>query len=212
MNLIEKIRKEAQDYFIGANGCHAWDHTERVISNCLHIGKKENADLEILEIATILHDIKKPEEMQLKGAICHAVEAAKESRKILEKFSFPEEKIDKICHCIESHRNKNEIVPNSLEAKILFDADKLDSLGAIGVGRLFMFASVIGARLHNKDVDLENTTEYSSEDTAYREFLAANIKLKDKMLTNEGKRMAQERHDFMISFFDRINKEVDGEL
>jgi uncharacterized protein len=212
MNSLNQIREIAKKYFLSANSCHAWDHTERVINNCLHIGKIENADLEILEIAAILHDIKKPEEMRKKGKICHAKEGAEEAKKILEEINFPKEKIKKICECIKSHRNKINISPKSLEAKILFDADKLDAIGAIGVARLFMFANSYGAKLHEKNLDFEKIESYSKDDTAYREFIMKTQYTKGKMLTKEGKRMAEERQAFMFEFFERLNKEVDGLL
>ena len=212
MDQISEIKNDAQKYFTSANGCHAWDHTERVIATALHIGKIEGANLKILEISAILHDIKKIEEMEKKGTICHATEGAKEAMKILAKYDLKKEELDGIYHCIESHRKRNSIDPTTLEAKILFDADKLDGIGALGIGRMFMFASEVGAKLHDKNVDVDNTKPYSEDDTAYREFLAKMQFVKDKMLTQEGKKMAQERHDFMVKFFDRINKEVDGEL
>ena len=103
-------------------------------------------------------------------------------------------------------------IPNSKEAKILFDADKLDSIGAIGIGRAFLFAGEIGAKLHNKDVDIDKTKPYTKEDTAYREYMIKLRKVKERMLTDEGKHIAKERHKFMVEFFDRLNKEVDGNL
>ena len=212
MDQINDIKKDALKYFTGANGCHMWDHTERVIQTCLHIGKKENANLFVLEISAILHDIKRPEEMANKGIICHATEGAKEAMKILNKYDIKKEDLEAIYHCIESHRKRNSIEPSTLEAKILFDSDKLDGIGALGIGRMFMFASEVGAKLHDKDVDVEKTKEYSEDDTAYREFLSKMQFVKDKMLTSEGKRMAMQRHEFMVSFFERINKEVVGEL
>ncbi len=212
MDQIDDIRKEALKYFAGANGCHMWDHTERVIQNCLHIGKKEDANLFVLEISAILHDIKKPEEMNNKGSICHAMEGAKEAMKLLDKYNLKKEDLESICHCIESHRKRNSIEPSTLEAKILFDSDKLDGIGALGIGRMFMFASEVGAKLHDRDVDVSKTKEYSEDDTAYGEFLSKMQFVKDKMLTSEGKRMAIQRHKFMVAFFERINKEVVGEL
>ncbi len=208
--VIENIKNEAKSYFNDANGCHAWDHTERVLALCMHIGKKEHANLEVLELSAILHDICKPEEMKLKGTICHATKGAQIASQILAKYNLPKETIDAVTHCIETHRNKTDKKPFSLEAKILFDSDKIDGLGAHGVGRLFMFASVIGARLHDKNVDLKNTTPYSKDDTAYREFLVSNSKLHEKMLTKEGKKIAQERSKFMKDFFERMNKEAEG--
>jgi len=134
------------------------------------------------------------------------------AKEILEKYGFNEERIRKICHCIETHRSKMDRIPESLESKILYDADKLDSIGAIGVGRAFSFAGHIGAKVHNKEVDVSKVEEYTLDDTAWREW---EIKLKhviDKMHTEDGKKIAKERHKFMEEFFNRLNKEVEGEL
>jgi len=212
-DLIESIKKEAKAFFKDSNGSHGWDHTERVLYLAKHIGKIENANIEVLEISAILHDICKPEEMKLKGKICHATKAAIISREILTKHSLPKEKIEAIVHCIETHRNRTDKKPQTLEAKILFDSDKLDALGAVGLGRLFMAASEGNAKLHNdKNIDIEKTKDYSEEDTAYREFYLIQRKLPEKMYTAEAKKIARERIKFMEEFFTRMNKEIDGEL
>jgi uncharacterized protein len=117
-----------------------------------------------------------------------------------------------VIHCIQTHRFRKRVVPISKEAKILFDADKLDSIGAVGIGRAFLFAGEVGARLHNKDINLRKTKPYTKEDTAYREYLIKLRKIKDRIFTKEGKRIARERHRFMVEFFERLNRETDGRL
>jgi uncharacterized protein len=212
MDLIEQIKEEAKRFFLYSKGSHDWSHVERVYNLCIRIGKKENADMEVLKLAALLHDIGRKDEDECHGKICHAERSAILAKEILEKHDLNKEKIDKILHCIETHRFRGNKVPASKEAKILFDADKLDSIGAVGIGRDFLFAGEIGARLHNKDVDIEKTQPYTKEDTAYREFIFKLIKIKDRMITEEGKRIAEERHRFMVEFFERMNKEVDGTL
>ncbi len=210
MTLIDDIREEAKSYFLNAKGSHDWDHVERVYKLCLRIGKKENADLEVLKFAALLHDLARTEEQESKGMICHAERSAEIARKILEKHNVDKEKIDKIIHCIEAHRFRGNKTPKFKEAKILFDADNLDSIGAVGIGRAFLYAGEIDAKLHNKDIDVEKTEPYTKEDTAYREFMVKLKKVKDRMLTKEGKRIAEERHKFMVDFFNRLNEEVEG--
>ncbi len=213
MDLFEQIKEEVRYFFEESKGSHDWEHVERVYNLALHIGQKENADLEILKLAVILHDIGRAEQDNSKGKICHAEIGAALARQLLEKYGLEKEKIDKIVHCIETHRFRNSKEPKSKEAKILFDADKLDSIGAVGVGRAFLFAGEHGNKLHNsKGIDVEKTDAYTREDTAYREFIVKLRKIKDKMLTQEGKRIAEERHKFMEEFFERLNKEVEGEL
>ncbi len=210
--IIEKIKKHAKEIFSNSRGSHDWEHTLRVYELSLHIGKKENADLPILKISALLHDIGRENQDKSNGKICHAEKGAELARDLLSTFEIDKEKIDKIVHCIKTHRFRGNNIPNSKEAKILFDADKLDAIGAVGIGRAFLFSGEIGARLHNPDVDIGKTEQYTKEDTAYREFLVNLKKIKDRMLTNEGKKIAEKRHDFMIKFFDRLNKEVKGDL
>lgn len=209
---IEQIRDEAKEYFKESKGSHGWDHTLRVYKLCLHIGEIEGADMEILETAALLHDIGRAREDESKGKICHAKTGAKMASDLLLSLGIDKEKTAKVIHCIETHRYRNDKMPESLEAKILFDADKLDSIGAVGIGRAFLFAGEVGAKLHNNGVDIEQTKAYTEEDTAYREYMVKLRKIKGRMMTGEGKRMAASRHEYMAGFFDRMDKEINGVL
>lgn len=208
--MIKDIEKEVRNYFAGSRGSHDWEHTERVMKLAIHIGKKEKADLMVLKIAAILHDIGRQAQDQANGKICHAEEGARLAEKILVSYPLSDQAKSNILHCIVSHRFRNEHKPETLEAKILYDADKLDSIGAVGIGRAFLFAGEIGAKLHDKNIIPEDTQAYTVEDTAYREFLVKLSKIKNRMLTAEGKKMAVKRHQFMVAFFDQLNREVDG--
>jgi uncharacterized protein len=115
-------------------------------------------------------------------------------------------------HCIAAHRFRDNKQPETPEARVLFDADKLDSIGAVGIGRAFLFAGEVGAKLHDKAVDPEKSLPYSEEDTAYREYLVKLRYVKDRMLTASGLELAKERHQFMTDFFERLNREVDGDI
>lgn len=212
MNLIHCLREEVKKVFADAGGSHDWEHTERVVTLCLHIGKKERADLKVLHLAALLHDIGRKHQDRANGTICHAERGAAMARALLAGYGVDEALIEKVVHCIETHRFRGDHVPQSKEAQVLFDADKLDAMGATGIGRAFLFAGEVGARLHDKDIVVEKTTAYSREDTAYREYLVKLVKLKDRMLTEEGRRMAKTRHQFMVEFFDRLNREMEGEL
>jgi len=208
--LTGKLREIAARHRDGVGGCHGPDHIDRVHRTALYIGSLMGAELEILSTAALLHDIGRRYEMEQQGGICHAEKGAELARDILQELGFPAEKIEAIAHCIQTHRYRGENVPKSLEAKILFDADKLDSIGAIGIGRAFLFAGQVGAKLHNGDVDILASRSYSTEDTAYREFKFKMSKVKDRLLTPEGRRLAEERHGFMEIYFDRLDREIEG--
>lgn len=210
-NVLEGIRRAALDRMGESPGSHGWDHVERVWNLCRRIGLEEGADLELLEAAAYLHDVGRAEESASGGTVCHAALGAEISREILEKEGLPEDWIRAVVHCVEAHRFRGSGPrPESLEAKVLFDADKLDSIGAVGIGRAFLFAGEVGARLHNSEVDLANAKPYSREDTAYREFRVKLINVRDRMLTASGWRIAEGRHRFMVAFFDRLEEEVAG--
>jgi uncharacterized protein len=206
----ETLRQLVRKEMTTTLNSHGWDHVQRVYDGCLKIGRKEKGDLRVLALAALLHDIGRREEQASKGKICHAQVGAAKAEKILSRFSVPDKIKQEVLHCIRSHRFRGKRVPESLEARILFDADKLDSIGALGIGRAFLFAGEVGARLHNSHRDLSQTVSYSREDTAYREFQVKLIKVKDRMLTPSGKVIAAGRHRFMVRFFQRLEEEVKG--
>jgi uncharacterized protein len=206
-----EIRAIAQELLASDSSSHGWDHTERVWNLCRHIGGAEGADLEILRLAAYLHDIGRPEEKASGGEVCHAMVGAERARRVLEEQGCGQDTVEGVAHCIASHRfRRNGEQPRTLEARVLFDADKLDAIGAVGIGRAFLFAGEVGARLHNPEADILNTQAYSTEDTAFREFSVKLRKVKGRMLTTTGKRLAEDRHLFMVGFFDRLTEEVQG--
>jgi uncharacterized protein len=174
------------------------------------MGRKMNARLNILAPAALLHDIGRNQESRSRGEVCHAERGAEMAIPLLRKLDYSEADITAICHCIRAHRFRCATRPESLEAKILFDADKLDSIGAIGIGRAFLFAGQIGARLHNADLDPADTDSYSTEDTAYREFQVKMSRVRGQMLTPIGQQLARRRHEFMEIFFAELNREIYG--
>ncbi len=210
--LFESVYTHARKELDASRGSHDWEHTGRVYALSIRIAEREGADTRIVGLAALLHDIARKQEDVTGGGICHAAEGARMAVKILEGLGLDGETVRKIAHCIESHRFRGDTEPVTLEAKVLFDADKLDSIGAVGIGRAFLFAGEVGARLHNKGVDIEKTEPYTVEDTAYREYYVKLRHVKDRMLTSEGKRLAGERHDYMVAFFERLDAETDGAL
>lgn len=208
--LTARLREVAASFAEEAGGCHGPDHAERVHATALALGRVMGGDLAILSAAALLHDIGRAEESRSRGRLCHAALGAELAAPILAGLGFSPEAVAAIRHCIATHRYRDDQRPESLEAQILFDADKLDSLGAIGIGRAFLFAGQVGARLHNDDQALADSLAYSLEDTAYREFRLKLCRLPERMLTPLGRKLAEERQQFMQDFFSRLEAEISG--
>jgi len=206
------VQDRARRLFLEASGSHDWDHTRRVAALCEHIGRVEQADLKVLRMAAYLHDIGRCHQDRSNGVRCHASEGARMAAVILEEMPLSGREKKNIVHCVRSHRFRENHAPETLEAKALFDADKLDAIGAVGVARAYLFAGEVGARLHNSDIDVTAAPAYSENDTGYREYLVKLRHIHTRMLTNEGRRLAAERHTFMESFFERFISEIEGRL
>ncbi len=207
---MQQIRETAESFFENARGSHGWDHTLRVYHLCERMGPEENADMEVLCIAALLHDIGRGEQDESRGRLCHAQVGADLARPIAAGLNLEADRKENILHCIRAHRFRGDSVPRTREAEVLFDADKLDAIGAVGVARAYLFAGEIGARLHNPEIDVAVSAAYSRDDTGYREFKVKLSRIKDRMLTETGRRMARERHTFMEAFFERFLAECTG--
>lgn len=212
--IINAVRDRAREFFIEASGCHDWGHVERVYNLALRIAKEEKADVAVIKLAAYLHDIGRKEEMQSRGKVDHAEKGAELAGKILAGYNLDEDIKKNILHCILSHRYRNNNRPVTIEAKILFDADKLDSIGAVGIGRDFFFAGNINSVLYsgNEKKLSGNAREYSytKEDSALLEYYFKLIKVKSKILTKTGKEIAKERHEYMVTFFKKFESEIKG--
>ncbi|MBN1532707.1 MAG: HD domain-containing protein [Spirochaetes bacterium] len=190
---------------------HGWDHVVRVVKTAERIAASEvAADPFIVAVAAVMHDIARGEEDRSNGTVCHAEAGSEMARRFLLQRGLDPARADHIADCILTHRFRNHHAPATIEAKILFDADKLDSIGAIGVGRAFLFSGEIGARLHNDNSMVHGTDAYSEEDTAYREYMVKLRLVKETLLTVEGRRIAAGRHAFMEEFFSRLRGEIEG--
>ena len=209
-DLLERLRLIAHSFCVAEGGSHGPDHSERVLRTALSIGERMGARLDILAPAALLHDIGRREESASRGRVCHARLGAELAPPLLRDLGYTEEVIEAICHCIRSHRFRGAARPATLEAEILYDADKLDSIGAVGIGRAFLFAGQIGARLHNPELELTAAAPYSLEDTAYREFRVKMSRVRTHMQTTVGREMAEQRHAFMQTFFDQLTRETRG--
>ena len=203
---IEIIVKEVLNL---SPGCHDWEHTQRVMHNAeLLMSNEKNVDKDIVRIGVLLHDIARAEEIAIKGKQCHAVRGAELANEILINKGVEEIFRGKIVNCVRRHRFRSSDKPVSTEEKIVYDADKLDSVGAVGLGRAFLFAGRTGAKVHNTEKEALNSQSYSENDTAYREYLVKLRYIPEKMLTETGRKIAEERVKYMTEFFKKLNEEV----
>jgi uncharacterized protein len=206
----DAARRFAEAHLDRARGSHAWDHTQRVSRLCERIGPIEGADMVVLRSAAWLHDIGRMAQDESAGRLCHAERGAEMARPLVLRLGVETARCENILHCIRSHRFRGGQVPQTVEARVLFDADKLDAIGAVGVARAFLFAGEVGARLHAPELRPEETRPYTENDTGYREFRLKLSRIRERMLTGEGRRLAEERHRFMTAFFDRFLEEYEG--
>lgn len=206
---FERLRHRVKEKLGTASGCHDFDHTLRVLHNAELLAEElPEANREIVRLAALLHDFARPEEMASKGKVCHAVLGAELVRPLLAECGFSADVVEQVSRAVLTHRYRSGRRPAGIEAEIVYDADKLDSLGAVGIGRAFLFAGREHARLHNTAREALASEAYSREDTAYREYLVKLRKLPACMLTVPGRRLAAERAAFMKEFFDRLNAET----
>ena len=208
--MLTTVEQTARRYFQGARGSHNWEHTLRVLRLCERIGTVEGVDMDVLQVAAYLHDIGRSYQDDSKGAVCHAEKGAHLAGPIVEQLALTKDQKENILHCIRSHRYRGNHEPCTAEARVLFDADKLDAIGAVGVARAFLFAGEVGARLHAGDTNVEKTEPYTIDDTGYREFKVKLCKIKDRILTREGQKLAVDRHRTMVEFFNRFLEEYEG--
>ena len=192
-----------------APGCHDYAHTLRVLHNAeLLLQTEPDADSFVVRTAALFHDFARPEELASNGKQDHAQLGADLVRIELEQLDCEPDFVDHVTSCIRTHRYRGKLIPETLEAKIVYDADKLDSTGAFGIARAFHFAGRIGACLHNTAEEAVNSDAYGKNDSAYREYLVKLRHLPGKMLTESGRELAKERAVFMDEFFSRLNNEA----
>ncbi|MFH1445646.1 MAG: HD domain-containing protein [Nanoarchaeota archaeon] len=220
---IQKI-KEVMEKELSCSA-HNMDHIMRVYNLCMTLAKGDKVDMEVIQASALLHDLGVIKEMNdSSGNTDHAVVGAEMAAPILKRIGFSDEKIKHIQDCIISHRYKTDNRPKTREAEIVFDADKIDAVGAIGVARVYSWVGRNDAHIYRK----VNIEEYSKENltggkingriidkTKHSPQIDYEIKgkfLVDMLHTPQAKKMAKERAEYFKNFLDRLEKEVHGEL
>jgi uncharacterized protein len=208
-NTILFVKKQLQN----AEGGHDWFHIERVYKNALLIAQNEECNLEIVKLGALLHDI-----ADSKFHNGDETVGPKIAREFLEKEKVKEETIYHVLNIIENISFKGgnfERKFNSKELDIVQDADRLDALGAIGIARTFNYGGFKNRAIYNPNIapNLKMSKEEykNSEAPTINHFYEKLLLLKDKMNTESGKKLAQERHVFMEKFLSQFYAEWDGE-
>lgn len=209
-DLLEKtllyIKERFQNDFSG----HDYYHSIRVYKLAASICKEENADLEIVQLAALLHDV---DDYKLFGGNAGAYSNAEI---FLKENKIPDTKIMVICDIISSisYKGTDTRIPQSKEGKIVQDADRLDAIGAIGIARTFAYGGSKNRTMHipnEKPHDNMNFEEYStSNGTTINHFYEKLLKLKDLMNTETAKKIAESRHKYMEDFLSEFYNEWDG--
>jgi len=204
MNIVEKVIKEIKHQFEGDATGHDWHHIERVHRLSVYLHSKEGGDLEIIELAALLHDIS---DHKFNGGKLD--EGGKVAATILQKFDFSPEKTAAIVYIIDhlSYKGAGTAAEmNSLEGKIVQDADRLDAIGAIGIGRTFAYGGHKGQPMHDPEMNPTlhaSFEEYaSSKGTTINHFYEKLLLLKDRLNTETARKIGDERHQRMQHFLD----------
>lgn len=194
---------------------HDFSHIERVYHLAERISRAEGADLGIVRAAVLLHDAR-GSEAGSEGRDEHHLQSALFAGEVLANAGWTAERVEAVQHCIRAHRFRaGWEMPASLEAMVLFDADKLDALGAIGVARAYAYGALMGQPLYGQPSAgflAEGHHEPDEPHTPVHEYFFKLRHIKDKLFTRTAIAIASEREAYLRGFFERLAAEVRGDL
>ena len=207
----------ARPWYPFADPIHGFDHVLRVYYLAERLALAEGANIEIVRAAVLLHDATgdqaSGEEQETRHT--HHLASAKFAQQILQLEGWSPELIEAVQHCIRAHRFRDETVqPETIEAKVVFDADKLDAIGAIGVARAIAYALRAGQPIYAQPSNhfiRTGNKEPGEPHSAYHEYIFKLSVLKDRLYTKSARLIAEERHRYMGEFFDILAAEAHGE-
>ena len=202
--------EKARAWYLGLNDVHGFDHFERVYRLCEKIGPPEGADMKILLTAALLHDASgsHPGEGNRND---HHLRSAEFAETILLKENRGPSKIRAVQHCIRAHRFREDERPQTIEAKVLFDADKLDVIGAIGVTRALAYAFQVKQPAFadpSKKFMRSGKKEVGEPHSAYHEYVFKLKKISGVLLTETAKKIAGHRQIYLNEFFEELADEM----
>mgnify|MGYP003397099352 CR=1 FL=1 len=208
---------DKKDYSVIENYMHACmkdsahdvEHVYRVLNNALVIARStQNVDYDILIAACLLHDIARPEQIA-DPKLCHATVGSEKARMFLVNNGFSTEFAERVKDCIRTHRFRKNDQPETLEAKILFDADKLDVAGAIGIARTLVYKGTVSDPLYTRKQD-GSISDGAEDETSsfFREYKFKLENLYDRFYTETGKQLALNRRKAAEQFYENLYQEV----
>jgi uncharacterized protein len=207
---LEQIMRTLQILLHHQSPAHDFQHILRVYKNAEMISKQEESvDLDIVLAAALLHDLV----VYPKGSsktINSADDSAEIAKKILLEYkNYPREKIEKVADAIRTHSYSKRLVPETLEGKILQDADRLDAIGAIGIARTFSVGGSENRSLYNPtDPFYESERQLDDMQWTLDHIKKKLMILKNSMYTKTAKKIAEERTEFMELFLNQLRKEI----
>ena len=205
---MEQILRSARTHLESTpNAGHDITHTLRVRDLCLHISSIEGGDPEILEASALLHDIGRPSEVK-DPATDHAALSAQLSSGILDRSGFPSQKIPAVVYAIANHRYSSGVIPDSLEARILQDGDRLDISGAVGAAMTFVYSGAHNHSMYHPDDPLARARKPDGNEYALDHILTKLMLLPRSMHTSTARGMAEERNRFLQTFIDQFIHEI----
>lgn len=209
--MTKETYRRIENYMLSCmeDSAHDEEHIYRVLYNALEMAKAEKAvDYDVLIAACLLHDIGRKEQFE-NPALCHAMVGGDKAYRFLMKNGFEEAFSTKVKSCIQTHRFRKSMQPESVEAKILFDADKLDVTGALGIARTLMYKGNVAEPIYH--VLPDGTISDGSQEEApsfFREYKYKLEKLYDRFYTRKGAELAQERRGIAAAFYESLYREV----
>jgi uncharacterized protein len=208
--------EEARRWYPAHDPVHGFDHVLRVLHLAEQFALMERADLEIVRAAVLLHDAEPPpgkgQPKEDRQRSSHHLDSAEFARLQLAAEGWTEERIAAVEHCIRAHRFRDDREqPQTLEAQVLFDADKLDAIGAVGVARAIAYAVTHGQPFYAQPSESFLQTgakEPGEAHSAYHEYVFKLCKLKDRLFTRAAAALAEQRHQFMTVYFLQLQEEA----
>lgn len=203
-NLLESYMRSCMD-----DSAHDCEHVYRVLWNALAIAREEKeVDHDVLIAACLLHDIGRPAQLA-DPSLCHAQVGSQMAYDFLLSQRMGEDFAQQVRHCIATHRFRKNAPPQTLEAKILFDADKLDVTGAIGIARSLLYKGTVTEPLYTKRPDGSICNgENTDVPSFFREYHFKLKNLYDRFYTDAGARLAASRRAIAEDFYRSLYAEV----